>query len=638
MPRDFNGSVEPPKDIQFGADKLVDTSNPIEGLDQSLKGLAAATGTLVTRKLQNDLLAEDALEESRAGDIRKTKKALYDAADRRDEVAVGKFGKQLEELTIAETQGAISGTNASIRKESLLRSYLNRFPHREEEIRQTYSSTRAALQAQRASKVSDPIEDGINDVLQEAVKKGKSPIQVLEDRQHEDFMHRASLDAQYNAALGQEVSGKVEQAFDEHAMPLFYSKATDYIQHSMQDAQSGRSDVDAMTIKRNLEMMKQADMLRVSGTLNNIVAAGDDPGAVLPAGFRERQLKKVADLYDGLIKYTDNIDTLTAYARGLTYQKNATIAELRNTDPLIRMGIDIGAPEAMFQFLAKEYPTTAAVKLTQGVAGLQALLKAAPTPMEKARIKFQIQMLGAGYSGEEQAADLKEMLQNGAPPPRTGDNYVDGVRLSALSEPILKSSEAPQEYKDKVGISIMEAEKQDASYLGPGKHWYTNPTHLNALSRSETLKTRMREETTGVAASVTRKLTELPQVASGLMFTPNLEADMQEPKFPWRAYSNGGPFSFSGEQDAQKKVESTGGDPRMKPAMDTNPMTGNLSELKKITDALNNSYWIIRRIDGAASAEEWASQILSQRDADQEANEKDKAESDEPFDKPSGAE
>lgn len=618
MPTKFTGNVDTPTNLEFGADEYVDNSNSLEGLEEGAKALAATSGYFVMKKLQNDILAEAAAEESRYEEIRRTKKALYDAADNKDEENVVKFGRQLEELTIAENQGAISGNNAGIRKEALLRQYINRFPHREEEIRQMYSATRRQIAEGRAAKISDPVEEGINEVLSEAIKRGTSPVAVLEKRQHEDFMNRAALDAQYNAALGVEISGKLEQAFDQNAMPIFYSDAADYIQLAWTQAQQAGSDIDAVNVKRNLELMKQGARMKVSSTINNILAASQNPSATLSADFRAAQLKKVDQLYDGIIAQAENVDSLKAYARGLEFQKNATVSEMRKVDPMLRRLIDIGAVEYAGKYLAEDYPQVASVLFTQGRAGLEALMRNAPTPMERNRLKLQMHMLGDGYDPDQQADDLAGVIQRGAPPEPTGDSYVDAVRLSAISDSVLKSSNTPPEAKDNAATAILEAEKGESTYLSPGAHWYKNPTHLRQLRGSEATKNRMREELVSSTTSMIRKMADKPQLASSLVFAQDLERDQRFHKSPWKAYPNGGPFSLiqteaygrSGQNDPNVDYEE----------LSKAPIIGMMvPDDKVILDSLNNSYWTIRAIDGVAAAEGWAMEILNQRDADSEA-------------------
>lgn len=609
MPTQFTGNVDTPANMEFGANEFVDSSNSLEGLEEGAKALAATTGKFVERKLTNDILADAAAEESRYAEIRRTKKALYDAADNKDEEQVAKFSRQLEELTIAENQGAISGNNAGIRKETLLRSMINRFPHREEEIRQLYSSTRRQIAESRAAKVSDPVEEGINDVLQEAIKRGTTPQAVLEKRQYEDFMQRAATDAQYNAALGVDVAPQIEEAFDTKAMPIFYADAAEYVQRSMLLAQQSGTDVDAGTVKRALELMKQGARMRISSTINNILAASPEPGATLSQDFRKAQLDKVDQLYDGIIAQAENVDSLKAYARGLEHQKNKTIAELRKVDPMLRAMIDIGAAEYAAKYLAEDYPAVATVMFTQGRAGIEALLKNSPTAMERNRLKLQMHMLGDGYDPDQQAADVTNLIERGAPPEPTGDSYVDAIRLSGISDSVLKSSNTPPQAKDNAAVAILEAEKGESTYLSPGAHWFKNPTHLRQLRSSEATKSRMRDELVGQAAVVTRRLAEDPQLAASIVFAPDIERDQQQHKSPWKAYPNGGPFQ-SGQQvrrdDEAAQAEQYG----------LQSLADNKRSSNAILDALNNSYWIIRSIDGFAAAEDWAMEILGQRDAD----------------------
>lgn len=608
MPKQFTGTVDAPTNMQFGADEYVDSSNSLAGLEEASKALAATTGTFVERSLRNDILAEAAAEDSRYEEIRRTKRALYDAADNMEEEQVAKFSKQLEELTIAENQGAISGNNASIRKEALLRQYINRFPHREEEIRQLYSTTRRQIAESRASRVSDPLEAGINDVIEEATKRGTSPIAVLERRRHEDFMNKAALDAQYSAALGVDIAPQIEQAFQEHAMPIFYADAVEYVQNAWKQAQQSGSDIDAINVKRHLEAMKQGALMRVAGTINNLVAASDEPGATLPAELRNNIRSQVASLYDGMIAMADNVDSLKAYARGLEFQKNKTISALRNVDPMIRVGIDIGAPEAMFKYLSEDYPQIATVAFTQGKAGIEAMMKNAPTEMERNRLRFQMRMLGEDYTPQQQADDLKNMIQNGSPPPTTGDPYVDAVRLNALSSSVMASPHLPQEHKDKAGIAVLEAEKGDSSYLAPGRHWYTNPVRRKQLRSSEVLKSRMEEELISSTASVLRTLSEDPELSNSLVFNQDIEMDQRYAQSPWKAYKGGGPFSA---QVGDRREDEA----RLAEQLGLESIAGSKRTWAPIIDALNNSYWIMRTMKGVAAAEEWAISILDERDA-----------------------
>src|SRR5690606_34772087 len=108
--------------------------------------------------------------------------------------------------------------NASIRKEALLRSYINRFPHREEELQQIYSAHRRALQESRATKPSDPFEEAYDDIIKEAVARGKTPIQVLEDRQKADANQRTLQDLQVKAALGADIAPEVKLT----SIPMFF--------------------------------------------------------------------------------------------------------------------------------------------------------------------------------------------------------------------------------------------------------------------------------------------------------------------------------------------------------------------------------------------------------------------------------
>jgi hypothetical protein len=203
------------------------------------------------------------------------------------------------------------------------------------------------------------------------------------------------------------------------------------------------------------------------------------------------------------------------------------------------------------------------------------------------------------------------MIQTGAPPESTGDSYVDAIRLSGLSDSILKSSNTPPQAKDNAAIAIMEAEKGESTYLSPGAHWYKNPTHLRQLRSSEPSKTRMRDELVSQAAVVVRKMSEDPQLANSIVFAPDIERDQVMHRYPWKAYPNGGPFQSG--QSAKREDEA-----KMAEREGLQSLADSKRSSQAILDALNNSYWIIRAIDGVSAAEEWAQEILGARDSEGE--------------------
>lgn len=630
MPQQFTGTVDTPRDLQFGADEYVDSSNSLEGLTEGAKALAATTGYMVQKKLQSDLLAEDANVQAKESELRRLKQQWYQAAEARDEEQLAQFGKQIEELTIAERQGAINGTNASIRKESLLRSYINRFPHREEELRQVYSATRRALQEARAERVSDPFEEAYDDIIKESVARGKTPIQVLEDRQKADANQRTLQDLQVKAALGADIAPQIEQNFDQNVLPRLHNIMFGVIDEEYQKVVLGQGDVDVMNVKRKLEAIRQNARYQVSKTLNDLVAQTEEPGAVLPLEVRNAQIAKVDNMFNSMMPYLENIDTLKQMGRNLEHLKHKTMDELMQVDPMLRMLISIGAVDWAGKFLAEDYPQVANMAATMGPAGLQAFIDNAPTAMERNRRKFQARMLGLDYSPEERAADLKGVVETGSPPAQTGDPYVDAGRLIQNTDPIIKSKHTPPEAKRNAGVAILEAEKRETTYLAPGAHWYKDRDKLELLRSSPELMARMEDELAGSAATMTRKISEHPEIAESLTFAPQLESETDH-RQPWRAYPSGGPFTIVRWEENPANVDFQ--------QVSQLPVFGPMvRDRQVILDTLNNMYWLVRGMKGPAAAEDWAMEVLAQRDADMQAKTEEaqaaKARETAPFDLP----
>ena len=632
MPQQFTGTVESPTDLQFGADEFVDASNSLEGLSEGARALADLSGHFIRKNLQEDLLAEEANAENRESELRRLKQEWYQAADRRDEEQVNNFGQQIEELIIAERQGAINGSNASIRKEALLRSYINRFPHREEELRQIYSAHRRALQESRATKPSDPFEEAYDDIIKEAVARGKTPIQVLEDRQKADANQRTLQDLQVKAALGADIAPEVEANFDTNVLPRLHDVMFGIIDEEYQAAVQGTRDVDVNNVKRKLEAVRNTAIHQTAQTLNALVAQSSEPGATLPLEVRKAQIAKINQMFDNMLPLVDNVDSLKAMGRNLEHLKHKVMGELMQVDPILRMLIAVGAVDWAGKLLAENYPQVATMAATMGPAGVRAFIDNAPTPLERNRRIFQARAMGIDYSPEERAEDLRGVLMNGTPPAQTGDPVVDAGRLIQNTYPIIQSKHTPPEAKRNAGTAILEAEKRETTYLAPGAHWYKDKKLLSLLQGSPELAARMEEELVGATANVTRQMAELGDEVGSLTFAPQLEAESQNHSRPWKAYPNGGPFTLSLQRKPVKispfsKETYT---PKSTPnranvdsqALAQLPIIGDLmsfspsAQAHAIEDTLNNMYWLIRGMQGVQVAEQWAEQVLAQRDAD----------------------
>lgn len=603
MPKEFTGSVDAPSNMRFGADNFVDTTNPLESLPEAANLLAKTSHGLVLQGLNKQISEEEKNTDEFYSQARKLKRNIYDSAQAQDDEAVAKYSSQLEDLKIAERQGAISGSNSQIRQESLLKSYVNRFPHLEEDIRQLYSSRRTQAQAQR-EQFKDPIEDGIDALIEEGVKTGRGTAGQIEWQQAKDGWESMKQQFEMRAAIGADVANEVGVAFDQNVSMMVFDEATRWI-HAAGSMSQG--DFNSETAKSLFNQMKVTRVLQAEQELMDIVKRSPNEDAVLSRDFVNSKKKEIADIFDQLAPQLDSYDTLKNYTRAMEIGKIEGIQAVMKMNPVVGFLLQL-APEKAGEIAFKDWDANLKAAQSRGLGILdiyQQRFSAAGDSVSSNRVAFQ-RMLIKDYLPHQQAADMQAMFEHGTPPQRSGDDFVDGVRLNAVVDTAVGSKNLDPKHQASAAGAALDAESQwskPGDYVAPGSGWYKNPQRAEFARKNPEFKKKLTTTINNTTPGVLDNFGDVTELQS-VNFVVQAEQEVAAGAQPWKAYQNGGPFSssFQVEAYAPKKGEKPR-DPGAIRSMQNHVVAG-----------LNNSYWNMRNMYSPAEAEAWALKVLALRD------------------------
>lgn len=627
MPKQFTGEVSPPADMKFGADQFVDTSNPLEALPQTMKQLEAASHGLVLQSVSKQFQAEQTGQDELYSQARQAKRGLYDASLAGDEQAISKYSSQLENLKIAERQGAISGQNSQIRQESLLKQTINRYPHLEEEIRQTYSSTRARAQSER-EQFKDPIEEGMDDLIKRATSAGRSPAQQLDIEKSQQDFTTFSQNTQMRAMLGNDLQNEFSAAIDKDFGNMAFAEMTNWLNWAQNMSQQN-PDFNAEQAKAQFQILKGQVLGQFQQSVNNMLRNSPNPDAVLSRDFIVSKRNEIAKQFDDFASGIDSMDTLKAKQRAMELGKYRGLEKLRQYDPLIAWMVTVN-PDKAPDFVFTDWEKTRNVMVNGGISRLNVLIDNATGP-EATRMRFQRDML-SGWDGLSQRDYMEKMAGQGGVPESTGEPIVDATRVNAVGSAVLNSNNVTPEMKTNTASALMQAEQvysKPGEYLAPSEVWYKDATRRATLRTNEGAKKEMTQNVESSTPGIIRNL-EGSGSLEALSFTPQLEQDQKAGANPWSVYPSGGPWAAS-----QGQVNSEITALEAKSGMSSNP--SNLSgKTINAVKALNNNYWIMRAMYGPAKAEDYSSEVkdlIEKHQADLKAEAEAKAKADESFDK-----
>lgn len=608
MPREFTGSLDTPTNMRFGADEFVSGESPWAGVVKPLENLAAATNNLALQSMQNAQEQEIGKQDEYYAEARQLKRKIFDSAQSGDAQAEAEYMGKLENLKIAERQGAISGTNAQVRKESLLRSYINRFPHLEEQLRRQYSSTSYMARLERAEReqFKDPIETGVDEAIKTATSLGMGVGEYLNLQRRLKVIDVNTKELELQAKMGANVENEVDQLFNDNVVQVSSSTAGNFLSRTIKEYEAKGIEFDAGKIGLDLEFLKQQEMVNARRALYGIRDRSSFPDGAMSREFIESKIKQIEKVYDDVKPHLESFDTLKAYERIRKIGTERALNTLGSYNPLAAFMISIDPSKAAFMF--QDFDKNLNVFKTSGMSRLDALrdiaIKAGDA-FEATRLRFQKDLIRQWYqNGDAVAQDFRDVVEHGVPPQQMGDVEVDAHRLNAVTSSALGSPNVPIENKVKTAKAALAAEQQwsgPGEYLAPTMLWVTDPNKSKMLQNPE-FKAEMTQNLDNSVAGLSRKITS-PEMAKGLNFVTDLEREQQFGREPWKAYPTGGPWihqaETSGKNAASRKMaeQSDVGDADFAP------------DIRPLLDALNHEYWIYRKMHGAAAAEEWANQF-----------------------------
>lgn len=618
MPSNFNKPIATISAPQNDARPYVSTestlSHVLPGLVQNVNVLADAyvvnkyTKTAGAGDYQGRTQAE---YEAEAADVRA---AINQAAVQKDSAAVDEFTKKYAAVIKAERQGAIDATNASIRQETLLKQYVNRFPHLDSKFRSVYSSTRAVNEANKFGNVSDPFEEGVNDAVKAAAAQGVPVSEIFRQRQTE----AAANTAKQKAALGENiystVAGIVDQAA-RGAMDVAFSVVSRIA--NAQQPNIGR--VDGALLSAELEQAKQKWKYENMHSIIQGATERADPtklGAILTPDQYKDMEKKLDQAWDAAASYAKTRDTAELLQKDNEYRRQLREQLHLNIDD----DLDRIYPALSYLIARNPEAGTAAFgkvwqvmkmnesKQMEALIGLRELADRAGNTTEV--IQYDVGMAMLRYFDTAQSMQAAQNFLNGSADelPSYGNAYVD----AAMDERALSLANSTMTQADGARVATGALKKEQSTLGTMGVHWITNPTFSQQL-KNPAFHKEVDQTTASMSVTALREVDDAK--ASSISFDTDYNKEGSS-STPWKAYSSatrggiGGPFKTTSKNP--QSLSSV--------ADANNKSTAQPTKEEAAVDTLNNLYWIKRTQYGAARAAAWANEIMVQLDKKAEPN------------------
>ena len=615
MPKSFNNSNDTSSvgPGSFREQAYVDDEGSLTGLDKALEGAAAFSSDLVVGGFQKQAEKEAKDQEELYSKARELKRNIYDAGLAGDQKAELEFQSKLEDLKIAERQGAISGSNSSIRQETLLKGYVNRFPHLEERFRKSYSSTRARAEASR-EQFEDPIEAGIDQVIKEATAAGMTVGSYLNVKAAQEKAKTDIADLEYRAKLGVSIENDVDAMFQSSVIPLSMASASRTIAQQVQNYKQQGIEYDAGKAKADFLFRAQQEAAIVTGELYNILRSSKNPDATLSREFVEAKRQQVLNAYKQIADsgVFESFDTLNSMKRSMEIGTQQAFRDMAKFSPLMAEFVK-NNPKEGFAFVFEDFNKV----LGQYKAGRRAELAAIANspdadPITQGRLSFQIAVIDAWGQGEL-ARDVTGATELGTPPPQSRDPGVDAAKMDIINKSVLGSKTTTPQQKSntiKAGLEAEARAKRPSDAPGPSAVWYKDPIRRRAIQTNPEAGKEMTTRIDNAAAALFNgDIQKFSPNLGGLSFTP--QPEFEDAQQPWKFYGdNGGPFGAP-----KDTAEGFVGDARITRSL----VAGGTDRTIK---GLNNMYWNYRLVNGRDAAEAWAQDLVGQFKA---AKEEEKA-------------
>ncbi len=604
MPTNFNNQL-PTVQVgpgSFREQAYVDSTGDLDGLPKAFEEAAEASSDVVLSFYKLDETKAAAKQEEMYSKARKLKRNIYEAALAKDQKAELEFTAQLEDLKIAERQGAISGTNSSVRQETVLKTYINRFPHLEDKFRTLYSSTRSSAQASK-EQFEDPIEAGVDAAIKEATAAGMTVGAYLNMKRAQTQLEFDMKNLEFKAKLGQFLEVDIDQTFQTSLVPLAVSSAQQFLKAGVQEFTNNGLDYDGNKAKADFIARGKLEAATAVGALYQLAKKSNNPNAQISRQFLEERRAQIEKVFTDIAAsgVFDSFDSLKSMQRSMEIGSIRSLQELGKFSPVLAE-IAKRNPEQAGEIIFKDFSRSLELYKKGRRDLLSALGDSATNAIDAARLKYQLAIIDQ-WQGNELAMDWKNFVDAGTFQ-STGDPGVDAAKLSVMVQTVLGSDKTTPEDKANGVKAAIEAEKTHSDKeFAPSPVWYKDPVRRKVLQTNEKAKADFTKTLDNAAADmVTSSLQEL---GDSLVFAP--QPEFEDPRQPWKFYSNGGPFGAPKATGVDKSV-ATG-------------FSAKEAASRNTTKKLNQMYWSYRMMYGRAAAERWAFQIVDETKAVKEERE-----------------
>lgn len=628
MPSNFN-SAAPTVQVgpgSFREQAYVDSQGDLEGLPEALGQAAELSSDLVVANFERRADTELANQEEMYSKARQLKRNIYDAGLVGDQKAELEFQSQLEDLKIAERQGAISGSNSQIRQESTLKTYINRYPHLEDRFRKSYSSTRARAEASR-EQFEDPIEAGMDELLKRATSNGRAVGAQLAVERAEQQLASDMKNLEYKAKLGANLETDLDFTIQTSLVPLAVSSAQSFIKAGVQEFTQKGLDYDGAKAKADFIARGKLEAATAVQQIYQLIGKANSPNVQISRQFLEDKRAQIEKVFTDIAEtgVFDSFDSLKSMQRSMEIGSIRSIQELGRFSPVLAE-IAKRNPEQAGEIIFKDFSRSMELYKKGRRDLLVALGDNASNAIDASRLKYQLAIIDQ-WSGNELAADYRNFTTAGTFQ-STGDPGTDAAKLSVLVQTVLGSDKTTPEDKANGVKAALEAEKvhsPNGTDFAPSGVWYKDPVRRKALQTNEQAKQDFTKVIDDAAANIVSNGAQL--LGKSLVFAP--QPEFEDPKQPWKFYSNGGPFGAPDQSNRGAPptafVPGLGGMP-----------TAVADPARATIKNLNNMYWSYRMLYGRAAAERWAFQIIDEsaavRKEKEDADKKEKEAKDDGFD------
>lgn len=431
MPSKITTQLETPQVNVVSTPKSYDTSMSREFAAQGLEvGSKALADHFDRTNLRN---ADRDISEAAAGAIAAEqaesdqKEHLLQQMLSADDKVVGKARAELDELRSAREQGLMSGSEREIRVNSLVKWYSNQYPHLGSQIRTLGSQANDNITAAaRANSGEDPVEEGRNNLIAEAIERGITPYQLIQEKNLEK---QYDLSDKRGKALAYSRNATKEQIYlaTSDQLSSYLTNRASGVLTDLATAVKGGKAPHSDQIMALLENARTGDKQQFSRIVNEYQTAS---GVALDIDQKNAIDKQIDSLYDslkvqiGALKTTDNI---TKWANS---NSDAILARGRETftssTSNLQAQLAATSPEAFNAFISAAIQTdmnrrreiTARGGVAAGDEQFATIFKEDPQQMAMLRLAQR------GELDDLLAAAIGGVWNNGLPID-TGSTYLD---------------------------------------------------------------------------------------------------------------------------------------------------------------------------------------------------------------------